>query len=436
MINYKVVATKHEGILAALLSEAKLLDKNDPLREFRGEFHIPVNESGEELSYFCGNSLGLAPKDQKHLDNVMKQWHASGINSYWTGNKKGPNWVDLGGEVNKMMAPLVGGNPDEVVVTDSLGNNLHKVIATFYEPKGDRTKVLMLKNEFPTDVFIVKNWIKLKGSDKEENFTYIGGQDPSAKIETSEIIAAFEKYSKTASLLVMSPVNYLTGQAYPIKEITAAAHQHDIKVIFDLAHTVGNSPLSLHEWNVDAAVWCTYKYLNSGPAGIGGLFVHNMHAEIPPALSGWWGSDPDLRFEMSHDFTPDKAVNRFQISAPSAIKLAMLKTALEIFTRAGMKSIYEKSLKMTRYFRKLIEKLDDVTIITPEPEGEHGAQLSIQVKVGDNKKFVGLLLKERIIVDYREQGQLLRITPIPLYTRYEDIFIFVQKLKKMLRDVM
>ncbi len=416
------------------LDFARKMDENDPLRTYRNQFHLPVQKAGDPIIYLCGNSLGLAPKStQKYLNQELEDWAKLGVEGHFYA--KNP-WMPYHEFLTEKMAKIVGGQPEEVVVMNTLTVNLHLMMVSFYRPTPKRHKIVIEGNAFPSDQYAVKSQLKFHGYDPETSLIELQPRAGETTLRTEDILALIEREGPEIALVMMGGVNYYTGQFFDLKSITKAGHQQGCTVGFDLAHAVGNVPLELHNWNVDFAVWCTYKYLNSGPGSVAGCFVNERHCQDDaiPRFAGWWGHDKETRFQMGPDFRPIPTAEGWQLSNPPILSLAAIKSSLDIFDKVGMEALREKSLKLTGYLLYLLSNVNNprISIITPEAENNRGCQLSIRVQ-DSNKSLFNKITAMGVIADWREPD-VIRIAPIPLYNSYEEMFHFVQILKVSLEE--
>lgn len=410
------------------IADLKALDAQDPLRHFQDEFHFP-QKNGKKVIYFCGNSLGLQPKrTERYLQEELNAWKERGVEGHFTGDKP---WVSYHEWAKKPLAHLVGAKPDEVQAVGSLTTNLHLLLASFYQPSGKRVKVIIEHGAFPSDFYAAHSHMKMKGVNPDEHLIELKSSSGADYLPNEEIIDVIRSTGEELALVLLPGVQYYTGQFFDIAKITEAAHEVGAYVGFDLAHAIGNLPMHLHQDQVDFAVWCTYKYLNSGPGGIGGMFVHEQHASDKnfPRLSGWWGHDAKERFEMRNRINPIPNVDGWQLSNANVLSTAAHLASLSLFEEAGIENLRTKSKKMTAWLVDALEPFGDkIEILTPRNPEERGCQLSLFVKVPQGKKVFERLHDEGIIADWREPN-VIRIAPTPLYNSYEELGIFIQKLK-------
>ncbi|WP_405325554.1 kynureninase [Leeuwenhoekiella sp. LLG6367-2.1] len=414
------------------LAYAKQADAEDPLAHFRERFNLPKDEKGKNLIYLCGNSLGLQPKKARdYVEEELNNWAEIAVEGHF---KAKVPWTEYHELLTKPMADVVGAKPSEVVIMNTLSTNLHLMMISFYRPTAKRYKILIESDAFPSDSYAVKSQIKEKGYDPDEALILWKPRTEEHLCRFEDLEAIMEEHGNEIALVMIGNSNYYTGQKYPIKAITELGHKYGCKVGFDLAHGVGNIDADLHENGPDFAVWCTYKYLNSGPGAIGGCFVHERHANDKdiPRLTGWWGHKMDSRFNMRVDFDPIEGAEGWQLSNPPILSMAPIRASLELFTEAGFKNIRAKSRKITGYLEFLIKDLKDdrIAILTPENPEERGCQLSIQVKNADRSLHDGFM-QAGIICDWREPD-VIRVAPAPLYNSFEDVYEMTQRLKELL----
>ena len=410
---------------------AKQLDAQDSLHVFREKFHLPANRSGEPLIYFAGNSLGLMPKTAKQIvEQELEDWARLGVDAHL---KAKTPWYSYHETLREPAARLVGAQPIEVISMNSLTVNLHLMMATFYRPTKARFKILMEDPAFPSDTYAIKTQIIHHGLDPKDALILARPRSGEFTVRTEEILDLLEKHADELAVVLIGGVNFFTGQLFDIPTITAAARKHGITVGVDLAHAIGNVPLSLHDWNIDFAVWCSYKYLNAGPGAVAGAFVHERHATNTnlPRLAGWFGNDPNTRFRMhlEPEFIPVPSADGWQISNPPILSMAPLRASLAIFEEAGMDALRQKSIKLTNYLQFLLEdggasKLFNA--ITPREADERGCQLSIQVQKRPKELF-GKLEAAGVKCDFREPN-VIRAAPTPLYNTFHEVWRFARIL--------
>jgi kynureninase len=400
-------------------------DAADPLASFRDQFQIPPHGSGEQI-YLCGNSLGLQPRATRAaLIDELDAWAQLGVEAHFHG--KHP-WMPYHNEVREHLAELVGAQPSEVVAMNSLTANLHLMMASFYRPTRERNAIVIEKNPFPSDRYAVESQIRFHGYDPATALIELDGDEPSGCISNAAIERVLDEHGARTALVLLPGVQYRTGQVFNLKRVTELAHAKGCVGGFDLAHSVGNVPVDLHDSGCDFAVWCSYKYLNSGPGAVAGCFVHERHAHTTrPRFAGWWGHDQNTRFKMGPEFSPTPGADGWQLSNPPILALAPLRVSLEIFHRAGVARLREKSLALTAYLAWLIEAhlAHVIEIVTPSEPERRGCQLSLRVKGG---RDAGRALFEHlgasgIIGDWREPDTI-RVAPTPLYNRHMDCLRF------------
>jgi len=414
------------------LAYAKEQDEKDPLRSFRDRFHLPMQANGESYVYLCGNSLGLQPKSTRAaIEQELTDWENYGVEGHF--HAKNP-WMPYHEFLTEAMAKVVGAKPIEVVVMNTLSVNLHLMMVSFYRPTKSRFKILIEADAFPSDRYAVESQIKFHGYDPKEGLLELKARPGEECIRTEDIEKIIEEEGDQMALIMIGNTNYYTGQFFDMKHITQLGHAKGCKVGFDCAHGAGNVQLDLHNSGVDFAVWCSYKYINSGPGSLGGCFVHERHAHDKdlPRFAGWWGHNKDTRFGMRDDFDPIPGVEAWQLSNPPILSMAAIKASLEVFMDAGMDRLFEKSKKLTGYLEYLIDAIKDdrIAIITPRDPKQRGCQLSVQVKSA-NKALFDKITAAGVIADWREPD-VIRIAPIPLYNSYEDCYRFTALLKREL----
>jgi kynureninase len=410
---------------------AQARDAADPLRDFRNEFLIPPHE-GSDSYYFCGNSLGLQPRAAREAVNAeLDYWGELGVEGHFKGRLP---WMDYHEFVRDHLAELVGAQPEEVVAMNTLGVNLHLMMVSFYRPTPDRHAILIEAGAFPTDRYAVESQIRYHGFSPKLSLIELEGDEPNSTISMGAIERALAEHGSRIALVLLPGVQYRTGQAFDLKAITELAHAQGCQVGFDLAHAVGNLPMQLHDSGADFAIWCSYKYLNSGPGAVGGAFVHARHASAAlPRFAGWWGHDKATRFQMGPEFVPTQGADGWQLSNPPILSLAPMRVSLDIFHRAGMQRLREKSLQLTGYLEWLVQtQLPDVLeVVTPKEPERRGAQLSIRVLGGrtQGRALFEHLIDNGIIGDWREPD-VIRISPVPLYNRFADCLAFAQAVRR------
>ena len=410
---------------------ARQMDRQDSLGHFRERFFLPRNRTGEPLIYFVGNSLGLMPKSSRAaVDQELDDWARLGVDGHFDAATP---WYSYHESVRAPAARLVGAQPDEVVCMNSLTVNLHLLMATFYRPTESRHKILMEEPAFPSDTYAIKSQIAHHGFQPNDSLVLARPREGEFTIRQEEIEALIEKEGEQIALVLFAGVNFFTGQLFDLEKITAAAQKRGCMVGIDLAHAAGNVPLRLHDWNVDFAVWCSYKYLNCGPGAVAGAFVHERHARNRelPRLAGWWGNDPAARFRMQlePEFVPVASADAWQLSNPPILAMAPLRTSFAIFDEAeGMEALRAKSLQLTGYLRFLLDQIPSrlFTIITPRPPNEHGSQLSILAHEHPKELFTKLEAAG-VKTDFREPN-VIRVAPTALYNTFHEVWRFARIL--------
>ncbi len=413
--------------LAASLADARALDAADPLRRFRDEFLFPRHGEGEQ-TYFVGNSLGLQPRGaQAAVQEVMQQWAHLAVEGHFTGPTQ---WLSYHRLVAAQLATVVGALPSEVVAMNTLSVNLHLMMVSFYRPTAQRPVILMEAGAFPTDRHAVEAQIRFHGFDPADCLVEVQPDETNGTISMAAIEQAIAAHGPRLALVLWPGVQYRSGQAFDLAAITALARAQGANIGFDLAHSVGNLPLQLHDIAPDFAVWCHYKYLNSGPGAVGGAFVHERHhgnASLP-RFAGWWGHEEATRFKMAPEFVPAAGAEGWQLSNPPILGLAPLRASLDLFEQAGMPALREKSLQLTALLETLVlTRLGGVLqIVTPSEPERRGAQLSLRVVGGrsQGRALFEYLQAHGVLGDWREPD-VIRISPAPLYNRYQDVHQFV-----------
>ena len=417
------------------IETAQQLDREDPLASFRERFIIPVQE-GKEQVYFLGNSLGLQPKTTAgYIDKIMKDWANLGVESFFHAPEP---WMHYHDHLVKTLATVVGAKSSEVVVMNQLTVNLHLMLVSFYRPAGKRFKIICEAKAFPSDQYAFETHVRHHGFDPENAVIEVKPREGELTLRTEDIISVIQEHGEETALVLFGGINYYTGQFFDLKSIAAAGHAAGTLVGFDLAHAAGNVALQLHDWNVDFACWCSYKYLNSGPGAIGGAFIHEKHhAANLTRFAGWWGYDINTRFKMEKGFVPMPGAEGWQLSTPAIFLYAAHRAALEIVEAAGWEVIQEKRLKLNSFLWSLLEELDQETggqqlrFITPREATARGCQVSMLMLQNGKDVYDGLM-KAGFIVDWREPD-VIRFAPVPLYNSYMEVWNFVQALRGLLR---
>ena len=401
------------------------LDKNDPLLSYQEKFHFPLQENGEKHIYLCGNSLGLQSKNtESFVIQELDDWKKLGVEGHFHARKP---WLPYHEFLSESYSKIIGSKESEVVAMNTLSVNLHLMLVSFYRPDTLRNKIIIEGDAFPSDIYAVESHIRHHGLDPSESLIKLKPREGEVIIRLEDVKRVIQQNADSVSLIMLGGVNYYTGQVFEMKEIAEEAHKHNILIGFDLAHAVGNIPLSLHDWNVDFAVWCSYKYLNSGPGSVAGVFIHERHhSQDLERFAGWWGHDKESRFKMPDEFAPIKTAEGWQLSNPPILSLAAVRAALSIFDEVGMSSLVTKSKKLTSYLVFLLHQIstDRINIITPE---QRGCQISISVKNG-NKDLFDEITKKGVIADWREPD-VIRVAPVPLYNSFLDVYNFYKVLE-------
>jgi kynureninase len=410
---------------------AAAMDRADPLRGFRDRFHFPKISGGDPI-YFTGNSLGLMPKTARaYVDQELEDWERLAVEGHV--HAKNP-WLPYHEFLTEQMAAIVGAKPIETVVMNSLTVNLHLLLVSFLRPTADRPFVMIEKGAFPSDQYAVESQMRCHGLDPRQFLIELIPREAESTLRTDDIIATIEEYDDQIALIMLGGVNYYSGQAFDMKAITAAGHKAGAVVGFDLAHAAGNLQLEMHDWNVDFAAWCSYKYLNGGPGAVGGAFVHERHATDfdLPRFAGWWGHDKETRFLMGPEFKPLAGAEGWQISNPPILQMAALRASLEVFEEAGMAALRRKSKLLTGYIEFLLDELGDeqIAVITPRNPEERGCQLSIRVRDADKALF-NAITENGVVADWREPD-VIRVAPVPLYNSFGDVYRFAEILRTVL----
>lgn len=403
------------------------LDEDDKLKHFREKFHFP--DYVDDIIYLNGNSLGLQPKDtEKYVLKELKDWKKYGVEGHFESETP---WLPYHEFLSKPIAKIVGAMDDEVVIMNTLTVNLHLLMVSFYNPKGKRNKILIEKSAFPSDIYAIKSQIQFRGLDPKEVLIELEN-DMDVEISNQKIKEIIEMNKDTLSLIMLGGVNYYSGQTFDMKSIVEWGHNYGITVGFDLAHAIGNVELNLHDWNVDFAVFCTYKYLNSGPGSVGGVFIHRkMINKNVHRFAGWWGHDKDTRFLMEDNFKPINTAEGWQLSNPPILSLAAILASMEIFEEAKMTNLIEKRKKMIKFAREILLELDDKIIIITPNNNLSGSQLSIRI-LNHAKEIYQKLKDNGVVCDWREPD-IIRVAFVPLYNSFMDILRFKEILMKVLK---
>ena len=429
------------------LDFARQLDADDPLRSYRDRFHIP-EQAGKPLVYLCGNSLGLQPRTARAaLEQELDTWQNLGVEGWFHQSEStGQPWLRYHESCKADLAQIVGAEPSEVCPMNALTVNLHLLLASFYRPRvdspgrsagavdsptGKRTKILTIKGDFPSDQYALETHVKHHGLNPADTIIEIGPRPDDGLIHVTDIQHALVEHADELALVWMSGLNYYTGQLYNMAAITETVRQHcrrgtggshgDIPIGFDLAHAIGNVPLRLHDWGVDFATWCSYKYLNGGPGAVSGVFVHEKHHDqLLPRLAGWWGYREDERFAMTPGFVPAPGADGWQVSTPNILAMALHRTSLRITADAGMTALRQKSQQLTGFLAHILAPFTDIQLLTPDDPNQRGCQLSLLVRK-QGKALFQHLSEQGIIGDWREPD-CIRLAPAPLYNSFEDVW--------------
>ncbi|KAH8691197.1 kynureninase [Talaromyces proteolyticus] len=436
---------------------ATVLDEKDSLKNFRDEFIIPSkkdlsrktlantedDQSDPRCIYLCGNSLGLQPRNiRRYIDQYLRSWAIKGVTGHFVAHDDAllPPFLHVDGAGAKLLAPIVGASPSEVALMGTLTGNIHILMSSFYRPTAERYKIILEGKAFPSDHYAVESQIQLHNLDPATAMVLIEPHDPQKPILTTEqICKVIDDNASSAALVLLPGIQFYTGQYFDIKKITAHAHSKGILIGWDCAHAVGNVELQLHDWEVDFAAWCHYKYVNSGPGTMAGLFVHEKHGKVKlnedayrPRLTGWWGHDKETRFAMDNKFVPQEGAAGFQISNPSVLDLSAVASSLEIFNKATMSALRKKSLELTNYLEFLLENGDEsvyrtqkrpYSLITPSNPEERGAQISILLEPGLLDTVLEVLERNGVVVDERKPC-VIRVAPAPLYNTFTEVWEF------------
>jgi kynureninase len=411
-------------------------DANDSLKHFREKFYFPQMD-GQNVVYLTGNSLGLQPKTtQDYILNELEDWANFGVEGHFHARKP---WLPYHEQFAEPLAILTGAQPNEVVAMNQLTVNLHLLLVSFYRPTNRRYKILCEARAFPSDQYALESQVKFHGYDPASAIVELFPRTGEHCIRTEDVLQAIENQKDELALILIGGVNYYTGQVFDMASITSAGHASGANVGFDLAHAVGNIRLQLHDWNVDFACWCSYKYLNSGPGSVAGIFVHERHlgkTDIP-RFAGWWGHDKSSRFRMEKGFVPIPTAEAWQMSNAPVFSMAAHKAALDIFAEAGFENLLKKSEKLTRYLEFILDDINaslgsgsGLEIITPRDKTQRGCQISILAH-GRGKELFEELSRNGVISDWREPN-VIRCAPVPLYNSFTDVFRFGQILAKAL----
>ena len=407
---------------------AQILDNDDPLASYQSQFHFPYQRDGNKHIYLCGNSLGLqSKKTSDFVNQELEDWKTLGVEGHF--HARNP-WLPYHEFLSESYSKIIGAKATEVIAMNTLSVNLHLMLVSFYRPSKKRLKIIIEDDAFPSDIYAVESHISHHGLDPDKVLIKLKPRKGETALRTGDITKYIKENSSEIALIMLGGVNYYTGQVFDMQKITKVAKENKIIVGFDLAHAAGNIKLALHEWGVDFAVWCSYKYLNSGPGSVGGVFIHEKHHEKSiPRFAGWWGHDKGSRFKMPDKFIPINTAEGWQLSNPPILSLAAVRASLSLFDEVGMENLIDKSKKLTSYLVFLMENLSSnrISIITPE---ERGCQISIRVLNG-NKQLFDEITTRGVIADWREPD-VIRVAPVPLYNSYMDVFNFYKILEDIL----
>ena len=414
---------------------AKSLDAQDELRKYRDEFHFP-HVNGKKVIYFTGNSLGLQPKRTKsYVDEVMADWANLAVEGHFYSDKP---WWDYQERFAVPLSDIVGAKPTEVGVMNTLTVNLHLLMVSFYNPTPHKYKIICEEKAFPSDQYMFQSQVKFHGFDPKDAIVEIKRREGEANIRLEDVLAKIEEVGSELALVLIGGVNYYTGQVFDMKTITAAGQKHGAYVGWDLAHAAGNIKLNLHDWNVDFAAWCSYKYMNSGPGNASGFFVHEKHHNDKELkrFAGWYGHNKERRFKMEPDFDPVNGADGWQISNLPILSLAPYLASVEMFAEVGMDKLITKRNLITSYLEFILHEIDnelegaEFEILTPSNQEERGCQLSVYLH-GQGRELFDRLMKNGVITDWREPN-VIRLAPAPFYCSFEDMYEFGQILKELI----
>jgi len=420
------------------LQFAKELDSKDPLRHFREMFYIPIM-FGKECIYFTGNSLGLQPKrTQDYVVDELEDWASLGVEGHF--HARNP-WLPYHEVFPKQLSKIVGCKENEVVVMNQLTVNLHLLMVTFYRPTRQRYKIICEAKAFPSDQYAFETQAKYHGLDPDNAVIEVSPRDGEHTLRTEDIIATIKEHGDSVAVVLFGGVNYYTGQLFDMKAITEAAHAAGACAGFDLAHAAGNVELQMHDWNVDFACWCSYKYLNSGPGGVAGVYIHEKHAANTelPRFAGWWGYTKETRFKMEKGFEAIPTAEGWQLSNAPVLSMAAHKASLDVFEEAGIDQLHKKRKLLSGYLHYVLNDINSrqteklVEIITPANEEERGCQVSM-LMLKDGKKIFDELTKQGVIADWREPN-VIRVAPVPLYNSFEDIYRFGEIVRTTIEKI-
>ncbi len=412
---------------------ANKMDQNDPLESFRERFFFP-SINGKPAIYFCGNSLGLQPKSVKaYLNKELSNWAELAVDGHFEGEDA---WMYVRQKSKPALSEILGAHTHELVAMNNLSVNLHLLMVSFYRPTKERFKIIIEAGAFPSDQYMLESQVKFHGLNPDEVIVELKPREGAHTLQTEDIIATIREHGDSLALVNMAGLQYYTGQLFDMKAITAAAHEVGALAGFDLAHAAGNAPLQLHDWGVDFATWCSYKYLNSGPGNVSGIYVHEKYADRPdlPRFAGWWGHDEEQRFRMEKGFIPMHGADGWQLANSNILALAAHQASLDIFQEAGMANLRSKSERLTGFLEFLIHQISSnsgvLEIITPENPAERGCQLSLLIHQGGKAVF-DEFYKHGVVGDWRNPN-VIRLAPTPLYNSFLDVYRFAQVLEQSL----
>lgn len=416
---------------------ARELDQIDPLRAYRDQFHRPRRD-GQPLIYFCGNSLGLQPNAARAaLDHELAVWQNLAVEGWFEqdASLKNTPWLTIHEQSKPALAHIVGGTEAEVCAMNSLTVNMHLLLTSFYRPTAQRTRILTISGDFPSDQYALETHVRARGLEPAAVLIEVSPRPAETNWRMDDLLAAIDEHADQLALVLLSGVQYYTGQVFDMAAIAAAARRHNVPVGFDLAHAVGNVPLQLHDWGVDFAFWCSYKYLNSGPGGVSGVFVHEQHHDRSDLhrLAGWWGYDQARRFEMTGGYVPMRGADGWQVSTPTVLAMAVHNAAVQLTAEAGLPNLRRKSEQLTAYLEFLLaEPVANglLTIITPADPAQRGCQLSLLISK-EGKQTFRQLTAAGIIGDWREPD-CIRLAPTPLYNTFEEVWQVGNTLRHLL----
>lgn len=411
---------------------AQQLDAQDALAKYRNEFNFP-KVNGKKTIYFTGNSLGLQPKSAKtYINEVMTDWADMAVEGHFFADKP---WWDYHERFSKPLSKVVGALPSEVTVMNTLTVNLHMMMVSFYQPTEKRFKIICEEKAFPSDQYLLQTQVKFHGFNPAEAIVEVKRREGEHNLRNEDIIAKINEVGDALALVLIGGINYYTGQVLDMKAITDAGHKVGAFVGWDLAHAAGNIKLDLHDWNVDFAAWCSYKYMNAGPGSVSGIFVHEKHHSNKdlPRFGGWYGHNKERRFLMEPNYDPNPGALGWQSSCTGVLAMAPYLASVVMFEEVGMEALFEKRDKITAYLEFIIEEIakevdGNFELITPKNPSERGSQLSVLLH-GEGKSLFHYLMKEGVIVDWREPA-VIRLAPVPLYSSYEEMYEFGQILKR------